>query len=160
MRLEVDGEATLACGSRVCEVETVDGVAHSVLTASRKTGPVLLRATTLQLKPAETTVEIVRGTLRLQASPPERVKLNSDGAWLPLRVNLYATIQAGGVTVKSANTRLRLHITGGSGKVPPDGETSAAEGVGLFPNVVFDKPPNYVMHVTGEGLEPASIPIY
>ncbi|MCX6625077.1 MAG: hypothetical protein NTY38_29260, partial [Acidobacteria bacterium] len=158
--LEAEGEATLGCGSRACRVETVGGVASTVVTSTRKAGRVRIRASAGQLQSGEAVVETVRGTIKLQASPPERIKLNSDGAWLALRVNLYATIQAGGVTVKSANTRLRLHITGWSGKVPEDREVRAVDGVGLFPNVLFEKPPRYVMHVSGEGLEPASIPIY
>lgn len=160
VHLEAGGGALLGCGLAACELETVDGIARTVLTAPRAAGPVLLRAVSAGPRPAELTVNVVRGVIYLQASPPERIKLNSDGSWLPLRVNLYATIQAGGETIRSANTRLHLHITGGSGRVPPDAEVQAVEGVGVFENVVFDKPPNYVMHVGGPGLEPASIPIY
>ncbi|MEN6532554.1 MAG: DUF5110 domain-containing protein [Bryobacteraceae bacterium] len=160
VQIEAEGEATLGCGSRVCQVETSDGIATTTLTSTLKTGRVSIRATTAQLKQGEASVESVRGTIRLQASPPERVKLVSDGSWLPLRVNLYATIEYGGATVKSANTKLRLHITGGSGKVPTDREVRADEGIGVFPTVQFEMPPKYVMHVSGDGLEPAQIPIY
>jgi len=160
VQLEAEGEAVLGCGARVCQVETLNGAATTVLTSTLKPGQVRLRATAAQLPAGEAAVETVRGTIRLQASPPERVVLHSGGAWLPLRVTLYASIQAGGVTVKSANTRLRLHITGGSGKVPPDQELRAVGGYAAFPNVVFEKPPKYVMHVSGDGLETAHIPIY
>ncbi len=160
IRLEAEGEATLACGAHMCEVEAMDGVAKSTLTATTKTGQVRIRASAAGLKAAESAVDVARGTILLKASPPERVKLSSDGAWLPLRVTLYATIQAGGTTMKSANTKLHLHVTGGSGKTPEDREVNAAEGIGVFQDVFFEKPPKYVMHVSGEGLEPASIPIY
>ncbi|HWQ54360.1 MAG TPA: DUF5110 domain-containing protein [Bryobacteraceae bacterium] len=160
VQIEAEGEAVLGCGSRICQVETSGGVATTVLTSTLKTGRVRIHATAAPLQPGEADVETVRGTIRLQASPPERVKLVSDGSWLPLRVNLYATIQAGGVTVRSARTRLRLHITGGSGNVPEDREVSAAGGIGVFPDVLFKMPPKYVMHVSGDGLEPATIPIY
>ncbi len=86
--------------------------------------------------------------------------MNSDGSWLPLRVNLYATVQCAGVTMKSANTRLRLHVTGGSGKTPPDREVRSAKGIAVFQDMLFEKPPNYILHVSGDGLEPAQIPIY
>lgn len=160
IRLEAEGPATLGCGASVCDVEAVDGIATSTLTAGTGTGPIRLRASAAGLKASETAVEVARGVLALKASPPERIKLASDGAWLPLRVTLYATIQVGGVTVKSAGTKLRLHVTGGSGKTPEDREVSAVEGIGVFPDVFFEKPPNYVMHVSGQGVEPARIPIY
>jgi alpha-glucosidase len=160
VRIEAHGEAALGCGAPACQISAIDGVATTVLTSKRAAGNVRIRATAPGLAPAESTVEIVRGVIELKASPPERIKLNSDGAWLPLRVNLYATIRAGGVRLKSADTVLHLHVTGGSGKTPDDRESKAVEGIAVFQNIFFEKPPNYVLHVTGEGLEPAQIPIY
>jgi hypothetical protein len=160
IRIEAEGEATLGCGARVCDVQAADGIATTTVSSTTSPGRVRIRATAAPLQPAEATLTVVRGTIVLKASPPERIKLNSDGSWLPLRLNLYATIYAGGVRLKSANSLLRLHVTGGSGKVPPDLEQRAVEGIATFPNMVLEKPPNYVLHVTGAGLEPASIPVY
>jgi alpha-glucosidase (family GH31 glycosyl hydrolase) len=160
VHIEASGGAKLGCGAIVCDVQAINGVASTTLISSLKTGPVTLRATAPGLPTGETTVEMARGQLRLQASPPERVKLNSDGAWLPLRFNLYATIQLNGVTVKSANTRLHLTITGGAGKYPAVKDVPAARGVAVFSNVVLEKPPKYVLKVSGDGLETAEIPIY
>lgn len=152
----VDGPASLD----QTKVEAVDGLAVVTLRSTKATGTVKLKATAAGLTWGDDTVKVVKGQLRLQASPPERVKLNSDGGWLPLRVTLYATIQYDGVTVKSASTRLHLHMTGGSGKVPADRDVEAVEGIGVFPDVVFEKPPKYVMQVSGDGVETARIPIY
>jgi alpha-glucosidase (family GH31 glycosyl hydrolase) len=160
VRIEVEGEGVLGCGAKACDVAASEGIASTTLTSTRTAGRIRVRATATKLLASEVFVESVRGRILLQASPPERIKLNSDGAWLPLRVTLYATIQVGGRTVKSANTKLRMHVTGGAGKTPEDREQQAHEGVAAFKDVFFEKPPKYVMHVTGEGLEPASLPIY
>jgi alpha-glucosidase (family GH31 glycosyl hydrolase) len=160
IRFEAEGPAVLACGNPACAVEAADGVATVTVTATRQTGPVRIRATSSGLAAGDAALQVVRGALVLKASPPERVKLSSDGAWLPLRATIYAAVQFGGVTVKSANTKLRLHVTGGSGKTPADLEATAVEGIATFPNIFFEKPPNYVLHIGGEGVEPARIPIY
>jgi hypothetical protein len=158
--IRIEADAVLGCGARVCEVESRDGAATTTITSGLKTGRVSIRATSAGIGAGEAGVDIVRGNIRLQASPPERVKLNSDGSWLPLRFNLYATIQVNGVTVKSATTRLHVKISGGTGKYPEVKDVSAVNGIGVFSNVVLEKPPKYTLEVSGEGLETARIPIY
>lgn len=160
IRLEAVGEGVLGCGARVCTVNAMDGVATTTLTSRLTPGRVQFRASADGLELGETRIDTLRGTIVLKASPPERIKLNSDGSWLPLRVNLYATVQCAGVTMKSANTRLRVHVTGGSGKTPADREVRATKGIAVFKDIGFEKPPNYVLHVSGDGVEPAQIPIY
>ncbi|MBI4892682.1 MAG: DUF5110 domain-containing protein [Acidobacteria bacterium] len=160
IRFEVQGPALLSCGAKNCEVTAADGQAKLELRATDGVGPIRVLASAAGLKASETAVTAVTGELRLQASPPERVKLNSDGAWLPLRITIYATVQSGGQRVKSATTKVRLHVTGGSGKVPEDLEAEAEDGIAVFPNIFFEKPPNYVVHVSGPGLKPAQIPVF
>ncbi len=160
VRIEAQGDATLGCGQRLCTVNAVEGVAATTVTSGLAPGPVSVQASAGDLASGRTELETVRGKIVLKASPPERVKLNSDGRWLPLRFNLYATIESNGVRMRSANTRLRMQVTGGSGKSYPDLDTRAAKGIGVFNDVVLEKPPKYVVIVTGEGLEPARIPIY
>lgn len=160
VRFEVEGPALLDCGSAACEVEAADGLAAIGVKSTDQPGTVRVRATSAGLRPAGTSIESVNGGIELKASPPERVKLASDGAWLPLRITVYATVKSNGKTVKSARTRLRLHVSGGSGKTPDDLEAEAVEGIATFPNIFFEKPPNYVVHVSGKGLQPASIPIF
>ena len=64
------------------------------------------------LETVEATLKTVRGEFRLQASPPERIKLVSDGSWLKYRVNLYATVEKDGKILRSAAGVVHLHITG------------------------------------------------
>jgi alpha-glucosidase (family GH31 glycosyl hydrolase) len=160
VRLEAEGAGVLGCGARVCDLTVTQGAASTTLTSTLAPGAIRVRAMAEGLPPAETTVECARGVLALKASPPERIKLNSDGAWLPLRVTLYAAVKVRGETVKSSSTPLLLHVTGGAGKTPDDRRASAVEGSATFADVFFEKPPRYVMHVSGPGVEPASIPIY
>mgnify|MGYP001186425004 CR=1 FL=1 len=141
-------------------MNAVEGVATTTVTSGLVPGTVIVRASSGNLTSAQGQVDAVRGRIVLKASPPERVKLNSDGRWLPLRFNLYATIESNGVRMRSANTRLRMQVTGGSGKTYPDLETRAAKGIGTFHDVLLEKPPKYVVIVTGDGLEAARIPIY
>jgi len=160
VRIEAVGEGVLGCGARVCTVNASEGVATTTITSSVEPGRVRILASAQGIEGANTQVEMMRGTIVLKASPPERVKLNSDGSWLPLRFNLYATIECGGVRMRSASTRLRMHVMGGSGKLPADLEARAAKGIAVFKDVVLEKPPNYVVVVSGDGLETARIPIY
>jgi len=107
------------------------------------------------------TIETVRGKFRLQASPPERIKLVSDGSWLKYRVNIYATIEKDGKIVRSATGTVHLHITGPPGSTPPaDREVTAVNGIATFNDIGFEPPAKYVFHVTSEGVEPGEIPIY
>ncbi|MCL5742504.1 MAG: DUF5110 domain-containing protein [Acidobacteria bacterium] len=160
VRIEAEGEAVLGCGERVCIVNTTQGVASMAITAGLVPGRVDIRATAGSLASARTHLETVRGSIVLKASPPERVKLNSDGKWLPLRFNLYATIQGAGARMRSASTRLRMHVNGASGRSYPVLEARAVKGIAVFKDVVLDKPPSYVVVVTGDGVAPARIPIY
>jgi len=160
VRIEAVGEGVLGCGARVCTVNASEGVATTTITSSVEPGRVRILASAQGIEGANTQVEMMRGTIVLKASPPERVKLNSDGSWLPLRFNLYATIECGGVRMRSASTRLRMHGMGGSGKLPADLEARAAKGIAVFKDVVLEKPPNYVVVVSGDGLQTARIPIY
>jgi alpha-glucosidase (family GH31 glycosyl hydrolase) len=160
VRIEAVGEAVLGCGARVCTVNASEGVATTTITSSLTPGRVQIRASAGGVESAGTQIDTVRGNIALKASPPERVKLNSDGSWLPLRFNLYATIECGGVRMRSASTRLRMRVTGGSGKLPADLEARAAKGIAVFKDVVLEKPPRYLVVVSGDGLETARIPIY
>lgn len=160
VRIEAVGEGLLGCGARVCTVNAADGIAATTVTSTLNPGRVLLRATAEALSPGHAQLETVRGQIVLKASPPERVKLNSDGSWLPLRFNLYATIECAGVRMRSATTRLRMEVTGGSGKSYPALEARAGKGIAIFKDVILEKPPKYMVRVSGDGLEPAQIPIY
>jgi hypothetical protein len=160
VRIEAAGEGVLGCGARVCTVNASEGVATTTITSSLTPGRVRIRASADGVAPAQAGIETLRGIIVLKASPPERIKLNSDGSWLPLRFNLYATIECAGVRMRSATTRLRMRVTGGSGKTYPELEARAAKGIAVFKDVVLEKPPRYVVHVSGDGLEPAQIPIY
>lgn len=160
IRLELAGNGKLACGNTVCSWNPIDGIVQTTLTAGTEPGTLRLRALAEGLPPMETRVEVLRGTMSLKASPPERIKLSSDGSWLPLRVTLYATIYASGERLHAAETAVRLHVTGGSGKTPEDREVKAVNGIAVFPDIFFEKPPNYQLHLTGTGLEPAQIAIY
>jgi hypothetical protein len=160
IRLELTGNGKLACGNPVCSWNPIDGIVQTTLTAGTEPGTLRLRASAEGLPPMETRVEVLRGTMSLKASPPERIKLSSDGSWLPLRVTLYATIYASGERLHAAETVVRLHVTGGSGKTPEDREVKAVNGIAVFQDIFFEKPPSYQLHLTGTGLEPAQIAIY
>jgi hypothetical protein len=160
VRIEAVGEGVLGCGARVCSVNASEGVATTTITSSLTPGRVRIRASADGVAPARAGIETLRGSIVLKASPPERVKLNSDGSWLPLRFNLYATIECAGIRMRSASTRLRMQVTGGSGKSYPELEARAVKGIAVFKDVVLEKPPRYVVHVSGDGVEPAQIPIY
>ena len=53
-----------------------------------------------------------------------------------------------------------MEVTGGSGKSYPALEARADKGIAVFKDVILEKPPKYMVRVSGDGLEPAQIPIY
>jgi hypothetical protein len=116
-------------------------------------------------RPAEPKLEeinlaAVKATFELKASPPERIKLRSDGSWLPYRVTIYATLRAGGERIRNANNLVRLHVTGPGTKLPPDGEVRAVRGIAVFKDIVVQPPAKYTFHITSEGMDEARSPIY
>ncbi len=66
-----------------------------------------------------------------------------------------------GRILRNAEGTVHLHITGPSGSTPPpDRDATLVNGIATFSDVGFEPPAKYVFHVTGEGVEPAEIPIY
>ena len=125
------------------------------------TGPGGIHARAKGLEPSEAVLDTVRGKFRLQASPPERIKLVSNGSWLKYRVNIYATIESEGKIIRSATNTVHLHITGPVGSTPPaDREVKAVNGIATFSDIGFEPPAKYVFHVSSNGVEPADTPIY
>jgi hypothetical protein len=161
VQLSIEGQGALDCGAAPCSLPLEKGSAKTKVIATTTAGQIQIRARVEGLEPVEATLETVRGEFRLQASPPERIKLVSDGSWLKYRVNLYATVEKDGRILRRAAGTVHLHITGPSGSTPPpDRDATLVNGIATFSDVGFDPPAKYVFHVTGEGVEPAEIPIY
>ena len=161
VQLNIEGQGALDCGAAPCTLPLKQGSAKAAVIATTTAGQIQIRAQVEGLEPVEATLETVRGEFRLQASPPERIKLVSDGSWLKYRVNLYATVEQDGRILRSAAGTVHLHITGPSGSTPPpDRDATLVNGIATFSDVGFEPPAKYVFHVTGEGMEPAGIPIY
>ena len=161
VQLSIEGEGTLDCGAANCSVTSQEGAAQAKVTSTSVPGRVRIQARAEGLEPAEAALDTVRGKFRLQASPPERIKLVSDGSWLKYRVNIYATIEAGGKMLRGATSTVHLHITGPAGSTPPaDREVKAVNGIATFSDIGFEPPAKYIFHVSSDGVEPADIPIY
>jgi hypothetical protein len=160
VQLSIDGNGALDCGAATCAVSLKEGMLEAKVTSTTVPGQVRIHARAEGFEPAEARVEAVRGTFRLQASPPARIHLIS-GSWLKYRVNIYATIESNGKIVRSATNPVHLHITGPAGSTPPaDREVNAIKGIATFNDIGFEPPAKYVFHVSSEGVEPADIPIY
>lgn len=161
VQLSVDGPGALDCASQSCSVSPQHGTVQATVTTTTTPGEVRIHAHAEGLEPAAATIETVRGQFRLRASPPERIKLVSDGSWLKYRVNIYAEIEKEGKIVRSAGGTVHLHITGPPGSTPPpDREVTATNGVATFSDIGFEPPAKYVFHITAAGVEPNDIPIY
>jgi alpha-glucosidase (family GH31 glycosyl hydrolase) len=161
VQLSVEGEGALDCGPKACAIPAKQGKAEASVISTTVPGQVRIQARVAGLEPAEATIQTVRGKFRLQASPPERIKLVSNGSWLKYRVNIYATIEADGKIICGATNPVHLHITGPVGSAPPpDQEVKAINGIATFNDIGFDPPAKYVFHVSSNGVEPAEIPIY
>ncbi|MGD1101520.1 MAG: DUF5110 domain-containing protein [Terriglobia bacterium] len=161
VQLSIEGEGTLDCGAATCSIPSQEGAVEAKVTSTTAPGWVRIHARAEGLERAEAALDTVRGKFRLQASPPERIKLVSDGSWLKYRVNIYATIEAEGKVLRSATNTVHLHITGPEGSAPPaDREVTAVNGIATFNDIGFEPPAKYVFHVSTHGVEPADIPIY
>jgi alpha-glucosidase (family GH31 glycosyl hydrolase) len=161
VQLSVDGEGALDCGPKACSIPTQQGRGEASVISTTVPGQVRIQARAAGLDPADATIETMRGKFRLQASPPERIKLVSNGSWLKYRVNIYATIEADGKIIRSATNIVHLHITGPAGSAPPaDRDVKAINGIATFNDIGFEPPAKYVFHVSSAGVEPGEIPIY
>jgi hypothetical protein len=161
VQLSIEGEGALDCGAATCSMSSQEGALEAKVTSTTVPGRVRIHARGQGLEPAEAALDTVRGKFRLQASPPERIKLVSDGSWLKYRVNIYATIEAEGKIIRGATNTVHLHITGPAGSAPPaDREVKAINGVATFNDIGFEPPAKYVFHVSSDGVAPADIPIY
>jgi hypothetical protein len=151
----------LDCEAASCSISSQQGTVEAKVTSTHVPGRVRIHARAEGLEPAEATLDTVRGKFRLQACPPERIKLVSDGSWLKYRVNIYATIEAEGKIIRNAANTVHLHITGPAGSAPPaDRDVKAVNGIATFSDITFEPPAKYVFHVSSDGVEPAAIPIY
>jgi len=161
VQLSLEGEGALDCGAPTCSISSQQGTVEAKVISTHVPGQVRIHARAEGLDPAEATLDTVRGKFRLQASPPERIKLVSDGSWLKYRVNIYATIESNGKIVRNATNTVHLHIIGPAGSMPPaDRNVKAVNGIATFSNITFEPPAKYVFHVSSDGIEPADIPIY
>jgi alpha-glucosidase (family GH31 glycosyl hydrolase) len=161
VQLSLEGEGTLDCGAAPCSISSQEGAVETKVTSTNVPGRVRIHARAEGLESAEAALDTVRGKFRLQASPPERIKLVSNGSWLKYRVNIYASIEADGKIIRNATNTVHLHITGPAGSTPPaDREVKAINGIATFSDIGFEPPANYVFHISSDGVEPADIPIY
>jgi alpha-glucosidase (family GH31 glycosyl hydrolase) len=161
VQLSIEGAGALDCGAATCSVPLQEGALDAKVTSTTVPGQVRIHARGQGLEPAEAALDTVRGKFRLQASPPERIKLVSSGSWLKYRVNIYATIEAKGKIIRGATNTVHLHITGPAGSAPPaDREVKAINGIATFNDIGFEPPAKYVFHISSDGVEPADIPIY
>jgi len=161
VQLSLEGEGALECAAAACSILSREGALETRVTSTNVPGRVRIHARAEGLEPAEAALDTVRGKFRLQASPPERIKLVSDGSWLKYRVNIYASIEADGKIIRNATNTVHLHITGPPGSTPPpDREAKAVNGIATFSDIGFEPPAKYIFHVSSDGVEPADIPIY
>jgi alpha-glucosidase (family GH31 glycosyl hydrolase) len=161
VQMSIEGEGVLDCGAATCSIPSQEGALEAKVTSTNVPGRVRIQARAEGLEPAEAVLDTVRGKFRLQASPPERIKLISDGSWLKYRVNIYATIEAEGEILRSATNPVHLRITGPAGSAPPaDREVKAVNGIATFNDIGFEPPAKYIFHISSDGVEPADIPIY
>jgi hypothetical protein len=161
VQLSVEGEGSLQGGAATGSVSPQEGLVEAKVTSTNIPDRVRIHARAEGLEPAEVVLDTVRGKFRLQASPPERIKLVSNGSWLKYQVNIYATIEAEGKIIRSATNTVHLHITGPPGQIlPADREVKAINGIATFNDIGFEPPAKYIFHVTSDGVAPADIPIY
>ncbi|NMH87961.1 glycoside hydrolase family 31 protein [Flavivirga algicola] len=152
--VHVEGEALCENESKKQSIYFKDGSAKFSLKSTNTPGDVKVSVTFANLKEKTIRTTSKKGALQVRINPPEKVKLDSDGGWIPDNVDVFVNFRAGDKLIRNIEKEVILNVYNKQGKLLQTYTQVAKKGEVIFKDISYYKrPAQCLFEIKCEGYE-------
>ena len=152
--VKVIGEALFDNGFKKDNVFVKSGLASIKLKSTATPGFIKVTASFLGLKDVEIEMASAKGEMQVRINPPEKVKLDSEGIWIPDQVDVFVNFKANDQWVKTVSNKVILNVYSKQNKLLATYAQDAKNGEAIFKDITYYKrPAQCLFEIKSEGYE-------
>ncbi len=152
--IELEGEALNENGLTKDSVYLKNGKANFKVQSSTKPGKIKIASSYRNLKGETLEVSSEKGEMQVRINPPEKVKLDSDGGWIPDKVDVFVNFKVGGKVARSKTSTVTLNVYNKQKELLDTYVQKAKKGEVIFKDITYyRRPAQCWFEIKSEGYE-------
>ncbi|WP_289062202.1 TIM-barrel domain-containing protein [uncultured Zobellia sp.] len=152
--IDIEGEALSDNGMKKDSIAFENGNALFHINSTYKTGEIKVNASFKNIRGNTMVTKSEKGEMQVRMNPPEKVKLDSDGGWIPDNVTVFLNFKAGGQLIKNSNKKVTLNVYDKNGTLLDTYSQKAKKGEVIFKDISYYKrPAQCLFEIKCEGYE-------
>ena len=159
--LNVDGEASFENAKQSDTTAYVNGQAVFRIRTTTTPGELSLGGSYGSLKAEELRLHTQKGSMQVRINPPDWIKLESGGDWIPRLVTVFVNFRANDTWVRSCENLVHLKVYDREMNLKAEYEQKAVGGELDFKDVsYYERPASYYFEISSEGYETVTRKVY
>lgn len=139
--VNVSGEAVFEKDKKTALVNVHNGTANFELTSTNTPGEIGVEVSYGDLKAQNIHTSSEKGEMQVRINPPEKIKLKSNGNWIPTKVDVFVNFKAGGKLLQNATNNVRLNVYSIENELLDTYIKNAKNGEIIFKDITYYKRP-------------------
>ncbi|MDN5214913.1 glycoside hydrolase family 31 protein [Fulvivirgaceae bacterium BMA12] len=150
----LEGEAICENGLTADSIYFKNGQATFSIQSTRKPGKVKVATSFNGLKGSVIETASEKGEMQVRINPPEKVKLDSDGGWIPDRVDVFVNFKAAGKLGRNIENKVTLNVYNKQNELLDSYRQDAKKGEVIFKDIsYYRRPAQCLFEIKSEGYE-------
>lgn len=131
-----------------------NGSAFFNIISTFKAGTASIDASFRNLTSKTITTTSKKGEMQVRINPPEKIKLDSDGGWIPDHVTVFINFKTGGSIVENASNQVTLNVYSKEHKLLDRYTQKAKHGEVIFKDITYyQRPAQCLFEISCPGYE-------
>jgi len=139
--INVSGEAVFEKDKKNVMVYVQNGEANFELTSTNTPGEIGVEVLYGDLKPQGIQTSSEKGEMQVRINPPEKIKLESNGDWIPNKVDVFVNFKVGNRLLQNASNKVRLNVYSKQNVLLDTYVQNAKNGEVIFKDITYYKRP-------------------
>ncbi len=152
--VHIKGEALCENGTKQQSISFENGIAKFSIKSTNTPGNIKVSVKFANVDERTIATASKKGVMQVRINPPEKVKLDSDGGWIPDDVDVFVNFRAGDQLVRNNEKDVVLNVYNKQGKLLQTYTQNAKKGEVIFKDISYYKrPAQCLFEIKCEGYE-------
>ena len=139
--ISVNGPAVCPNLSKTDTIQLVNGEAIIPVQSTTEAGEIAVSASWKGIAGNPIKITSKKGVMQVRINPPEKIKLDSDGGWIPDQVDVFVNFKAGNEWVKTITNEVTLNVYNKQNELLDTYVQNAEKGEVIFKDITYYKRP-------------------